>query len=121
MPPQCSINIFTLNSSELSPEAKNVFDSLVSYSYIVQTDERRLINSDNRTHVYRLNSILSPKYELALSKRGNVNFSSEEAELFFNPKKRVEYEKYFEEKQKIYNFPFGKKEAPIQLKFNMFS
>ena len=121
LPPQCSINIFTLNSSELSPEAKNVFDSLVSYSYIVQTDERRLINSDNRTHVYRLNSILSPKYELALSKRGNVNFSSEEAELFFNPKKRVEYEKYFEEKQKIYNFPFGKKEAPIQLKFNMFS
>lgn len=116
--PQCSINIFTLNPSELSKPARDVFDALVSYSYIVQTDERRQINSDNKTHVYRLNSILLPKYELGLSKRGSVNFTTADAELFFNLDLREKYESYVSSKMKGYNFPFGTKpDEPQQLTF----
>ena len=120
VPPQCSINIFTLNASELSESARQIFESLVSYSYIVQTDERRQINSDNKTHVYKLNTILYPKYELALAKRGAVNFSPEVAELFFNLSKKSEYDEYVSNRLKGYNFPFSTKEIQPQLSFNLF-
>ena len=118
-PPQCSINIFTLNASELSPEAREVFELLISYSYIIQTDERRQINSDNKTHVYRLNTILYPKYELALGKRGSINFTSNDAELFFNLNKKDEYEKYVSNKLKGYNYPFGTKKEESPCLFNL--
>lgn len=117
LPPQCSINIFTLNASELSPEAREVFEALLSYSYIIQTDERRQINSDNKTHVYRLNTILCPKFELALSKRGAINFSAAEAELFFNLDKSDEYETFVTNKLKGYNYPFGLKMEKTQTLF----
>jgi hypothetical protein len=120
LPPQCSINIFTLNASELSSKARDVFELLLSYSYIVQTDERRQINSDNKTHVYRLNTIFFPKYELALSKRGAINFSVADAELFFNIEKKDEYEKFVANKLRGYNFPFGGKKEQSQLLFNLF-
>lgn len=120
LPPQCSINIFTLNASELSSKAREVFELLLSYSYIVQTDERRQINSDNKTHVYRLNTIFFPKYELALSKRGSINFSVADAELFFNIEKKDEYEKFVTNKLRGYNFPFGGKKEQSQLLFDLF-
>lgn len=120
LPPQCSINIFTLNESELSPNARNVFEALLSYSYIVQTDERRQINSDNKTHVYQLNKILYPKYELALSKRGSINFTSADAECIFNLEKREEYDAFVDRKMKVYNFPFGGKQEQSQQIFKFF-
>lgn len=120
LPPQCSINIFTLNIGELSPHARMVFESLLSYSYIVQTDERRLINSDNKTHVYQLNKILYPKYELALSKRGSINFSPEDAECIFNLEMKAEYDAFVDRKMKGYNFPFGGKQEQAQLMFDLF-
>lgn len=119
LPPQCSINIFTLNTGGLSPHARMVFESLLSYSYIVQTDERRLINSDNKTHVYQLNKILYPKYELALSKRGSINFSPEDAECIFNLEMKAEYDAFVDRKMKGYNFPFGGKQEQAQLMFDL--
>lgn len=120
LPPQCSINIFTLNAGELSPNARTVFEALLSYSYIVQTDERRQINSDNKTHVYQLNKILYPKYELALSKRGSINFTSADAECIFNLELKDEYDAFVDRKMKGYNFPFGAKQEQSQLMFDLF-
>lgn len=119
VPPQCSINIFSLNVSELSEEARNVFESLQSYSYIVQTDERRLINSDNKAHVYRLNTILYPKYELAFGKRGLVTLTSSDAELFFNLSKKEQYDEFVSNRLKGYNFPFNIKEDQPVLAFDV--
>ena len=120
LPPQCSINIFTLNAGELSPQARTVFEALLSYSYIVQTDERRQINSDNKTHVYQLNKILYPKYELALSKRGSINFTTADAECIFNLGLKDEYDAFVDRKMKVYNFPFGGKQEQAQLMFDLF-
>jgi len=119
LPPQCSINIFTLNAGELSPNARMVFEALLSYSYIVQTDERRQINSDNKTHVYQLNKILYPKYELALSKRGSINFTPEDAECMFNLEMKADYDIFVDRKMKGYNFPFGGKQEQSQLMFDL--
>lgn len=119
VPPQCNINIFSLNVSELSEEARNVFESLQSYSYIVQTDERRQINSDNKIHVYRLNTILYPKYELAFGKRGLVTLTSSDAELFFNLSKKNQYDEFVTNRIKGYNFPFNIKEEQPMLSFDV--
>lgn len=120
LPPQCSINIFTLNAGELSPNARMVFEALLSYSYIVQTDERRQINSDNKTHVYQLNKILYPKYELALSKRGSINFTPEDAECMFNLEMKTDYDIFVDRKMKSYNFPFGGKQEQTHLLLDLF-
>ena len=120
LPPQCSINIFTLNAGELSPNARMVFEALLSYSYIVQTEERRQINSDNKMHVYQLNKILYPKYELALSKRGSINFTPKDAECMFNLEMKADYDAFVDRKMKGYNFPFGGKQEQAQLMFDLF-
>lgn len=120
LPPQCSINIFTLNADELSPNARMVFEALLSYSYIVQTEERRQINSDNKMYVYQLNKILYPKYELALSKRGSINFTPEDAECMFNLEMKADYDAFVDRKMKGYNFPFGGKQEQAQLMFDLF-
>lgn len=104
----------------MSEEARNVFESLQSYSYIVQTDERRQINSDNKVHVYQLNTILYPKYELAIGKRGLVSLTSADAELFFNLSLKEQYDKFVSEEIKSYNFPFNLKSKQTNLLFDIF-
>ena len=41
-----------------------------------------------------LNSILIPKWELSLAKRGLVALSLEDAEIIFNPEKHLDYKDY---------------------------
>ena len=62
---------------------------------------------------------LFPKYELALGKRGSINFTSNDAELFFNLNKKDEYEKYVSNKLKGYNYPFGTKKEESPCLFNL--
>ena len=105
LPPQCSINIFTIPDG-LSREAQDTINTLVLYSYLIEQDDRRKKNSDNRARVYRLNSILLPKWELSLERRGNVELTKEDAEIIFNPSRAQEYDKYVKDKLTAYNFPF---------------
>lgn len=114
-PPQCNIGIFSFNPTDLSVSARETFKSLLSYSYIIQTDDRREKNSDSKSHVYKLNSILVPRYELAFGKRGNVNVSAADAELFFNLDKGEEFKENQKKKIKAYNYPFIKTKAPAQM------
>ena len=108
LPPQCSINIFSVPDG-LSEEAQSAINTLVLYSYLIDQDERRRKNSDNKAHVYRLNSILLPKWELSLEKRGNVELTKEDAEVIFNPSRCEEYDKHIKNKLTAYNFPFTAK------------
>lgn len=108
LPPQCSINIFSVPDG-LSEEAQTTINTLVLYSYLIDQDERRRKNSDNKAHVYRLNSILLPKWELSLEKRGNVELTKEDAEVIFNPSRCEEYDKHIKNKLTAYNFPFTAK------------
>ena len=77
---------------------------------------RRKKNYDNKVSVYKLNTILIPKWELSLEKRGNVELTQEDAEIIFNPSRSKEYEQYLNNKLKNYNFPFvhsGMERTPI--------
>lgn len=107
LPPQCSINIFAISREHLSEKAREVFDLLERYSYFVSSEDRRLKNTNNKTSVYMLNSILIPKWELSLAKRGLVMLSPEDAEMIFNPEKHQEYQEYLNKKIKHYTYPFN--------------
>ena len=115
LPPQCSINIFSIDVTKLSDEAREVFETLMKYSYIIQTGERREKNTDNKECTYQLNSILIPKWELALAKRGQIDIPSAEAEvLLLNKSTKFGFDDLMREKLKKYNYPFGKLESEQQ-------
>lgn len=105
-PPQCSINIFSVSKEDMSENARVVFELLEKYSYFINSNERREKNQDTKNSVYMLNSILVPKWELSLAKRGLVTLNPEEVEYIFNSEKNTEFHNYLNKKMKQYNFPF---------------
>lgn len=107
LPPQCSINIFSVQEENLSAESLLSLRTLELYSYLVPHKDRRKKNADNKVSTYKLNSILAPRFELALEARANVELSKEEAEIIFNPLRKDEYEDFVRNKLKNYNFPFS--------------
>lgn len=107
LPPQCSINIFSIQEENMSAESLLSLRTLELYSYLVPHKDRRKKNADNKVSTYKLNSILAPRFELALEARANVELSKEEAEIIFNPLRKDEYEDFVRNKLKNYNFPFS--------------
>lgn len=120
VPPECSINIFSVIEDSMSDMARENLNYLKKYSYIVESEDRRKKNSDNKTKVYSLNSILLTKWELSLAKRGLVAISEEDAEYIFNPEKKDEYERHFNKELKKYNFPFVQEINPQPSLFDLF-
>ena len=107
LPPQCSINIFSVQEETLSSEALRTLKMLEMYSYIVPHKDRRKKNADSKSSTYKLNTILIPKYELSLETQGNVEISKNDAEIILNPNRADEYEDFVRNKLKAYNFPFA--------------
>lgn len=107
LPPQCSINIFSVQEENMSAEALQSLRTLELYSYLVPHKDRRKKNADNKVSTYKLNSILAPRFELALEARANVELSKDDAEIIFNPQRKDEYEDFVRNKLKSYNFPFS--------------
>ncbi len=106
LPPQCSIDIFSVQKENLSAEAKKSLQLLILYSYIVSHKDRQKKNAKNKTSTYKLNTILIPRWELALESRGNVELSTSDAEMIFNPALADRYKTFVKNKMKAYNFPF---------------
>ena len=107
LPPQCSINIFSVQEENMSAEALQSLRTLELYSYLVPHKDRRKKNADNKVSTYKLNSILAPHFELALEARANVELSKDDAEIIFNPQRKDEYEYFVRNKLKNYSFPFS--------------
>lgn len=106
LPPQCSIDIFSVQKETLSDEAKRALLLLELYSYIIPHKDRQKKNAKNKSSTYKLNTILIPKWELALESRGNVELTASDAEMIFNPANANQYKFFLKNKLKAYNFPF---------------
>lgn len=106
LPPQCSINIFSIKTGALSDSAKQIFETLIDYSYIVKANDRKLKNTLNNTDVYQINTAILPKWELALGKRGLVQIEDSLANFIFNLDMNDSYEKAVKNKLRKYNAPF---------------
>ena len=117
VPPQCSIGLFTVDQSRMSEKSKKVFEDLLKYSYIVRYNDRREKNELSENATYRLNSILLPKWELALGKRGSVDITGDDVNYFFDPSRKDEFNRFSMNKMKSYNFPFEKVIGALTLEF----
>lgn len=106
VPPQCSISIFSIPNEGISDVAKKTIETLLKYSYIIELKPRRQKNSVLKIKVYRLNSILLPKWELSISQRGMVDFNATETNLIFGETDVKSFEDYCKRKLKEYNYPF---------------
>jgi hypothetical protein len=118
-PPECSINIFGVNIEKLSNEARETFNFLEKYSYIIKSEEdRRGKNSNDKYRTYNINGTIIPHWELALSKRGIVILSSEEAEGIFNLTKRDKFDELLRTRKQQYNAPFTQDSLYTQTLFD---
>lgn len=111
LPPQCSINIFTIVKENMSSASRKIFEDLEQYSYIIKYNDRRDKNKKTNVPTYALNSILLPTYSLALTKRGHVNILPKEGDVIFNTDNNDEYKKFLSQKGRKCNFPFSEKES----------
>lgn len=110
-PPECSINIFGLNLEDLSEGARNTFNFLENYSYIIKSGEdRRDKNSNDKYRTYHINGTIIPHWELSLSKRGIVILSAEEAESIFSLNQSDKFEELLRKRKQKYNAPFSQSE-----------
>jgi hypothetical protein len=107
-PPECSINIFGINIENLSETARDTFNFLENYSYIIKSeDDRRDKNSNDKYRTFHINGTIIPNWELSLSKRGIVILSSEEAEAIFNLNLTNIFEELLCKRKQKYNAPFA--------------
>lgn len=118
IPPQCSINIFSVRKEQMSAIAKMVFTTLINHSYIVKAGERRVKNSQDVQEVYQINTALLPRWELAFGKRGLVEIEDVLANCIFEPNQKDSYEKIVKQKMNDYNAPFeGEASQSIEFDF----
>jgi hypothetical protein len=116
IPPECSINIFGLNIENLSVEARDTFNFLEKYSYIIKSEEdRRDKNSNDKYRTYNINGTIIPHWELSLAKRGIVILSIEEAESIFNLSQADKFEEILRKRKQRYNAPFSQSSIAPQL------
>lgn len=113
IPPQCSINIFSLKKTAMSTEAQKVFNTLVDYSYIIKVSERRVKNSNDMQEVYQINTTIMPQWELALGMRGLVEIEDALADAIFELDQQSTYDKIVRQKLREYNAPFEIQTTPF--------
>lgn len=113
IPPQCSINIFSLKKTAMSTEAQKVFNTLVDYSYIIKVSERRVKNSNDMQEVYQINTTIMPQWELALGMRGLVEIEDTLADAIFELDQQSTYDKIVRQKLREYNAPFEIHTTPL--------
>lgn len=115
LPPQCSINIFAVSKEDMSEKSREIFELLEKYSYFIDSKERRNKNANTKSSVYMLNSILIPKWELSLAKRGLITLNPYEVELIFDSKNHTAYQEYMNKKIKQYTYPFVLEESVFEI------
>jgi len=108
IPPECSISSFSINSTDITESIGTILDYLEQYSYLIKGSERREKNSSVYRVTYRVNGLIAPNWELALSTRGIIQLNSREVAAIFTFADDSEFNKLKEEKKTKYNAPFRK-------------
>ncbi len=83
-PVEVSPLAFSLNASELSDKARYILKRAENWSYIFRNPRGRpSANSQRMDEKFQLNPMLSPRWDLPVSVRGDVRLSAKVAEAIF--------------------------------------
>lgn len=109
-PSECSPCTFSLDRAALSDEANRIIDLGVSWSLLIEVSAgRKDRNSKKIDSKFRINPMLSPKWDLPLAMRGVVSLTSDEANSIFDWKLDATHKDVIKKKIARMNAPlFGK-------------
>lgn len=102
IPPECSINLFSIDIESLTGEYIKVFKILEEYSYLIKSQNRISKNSREKNETFFINGTIASYYELAISKRGVYTFQKDILDAIFDESK----EQILKDKIKNYYAPF---------------
>jgi hypothetical protein len=105
-PPECSLSSFSINTSDITTDTKQLLEYLEQYSYIIKGSDRREKNSSVHRVTYQINGLLAPNWELPIYKRGVLQLAAHEVAAIFEPKSDDEFTKIKLERKNRYNAPF---------------
>src|SRR5690606_16562943 len=83
LPNECALSSFSIKNTDIDSEIRKCLIYLEQYSYIIGVASGRDKNSPNTRVTYQINSILAPKWEIAISRRGVLHLTSEEVLCIF--------------------------------------
>lgn len=108
-PPECSINLFSIDSSFIN-KYSIAFNYLLNYSYLIKSGDRRGNNDDKKEMTFYINGTIAPYYELSINKRGVIKIGNEILNSFL-----LKDDSIVTKKLKNYNAPF--REIPNLIDF----
>lgn len=102
LPPECSINLFSVDISLFSNDVQKVLKTLEEYSYLIKSGNRKTKNSKTKNETFFINGTIAAYYDLSINKRGVCDLSREIVEaILANDKEHI-----LSDKIKTYNAPF---------------
>ena len=85
-PAECSLVTFSCDLANVSSEATNVIDLCEKWSLLIRIRRgQRDRNTKRVDSKYQLNSMLSPKWDLPVARRGVIALSPSEVDAIFSP------------------------------------
>ena len=120
LPPESSINCFSIVLEKLSENARRTFDELEMHSYLINVNKRRDKNTGEINKGYQINLAILPKWDLPISRRGVLELDKEMAEMIFNlDNSQEDFDRLSNQRVREYNAPFSIiKEESLQIDFN---
>lgn len=90
-PAECSLVSFSI-SSGVSPETETILKIAEQWSLFIKIGERSEKNSKESRTKYVLNPMLSPRWELPIYRRGNIDLTPQEVNSIFEKESDAEFE-----------------------------
>lgn len=106
-PSECSVSTFSVDFDELSQRAQSILKHAENWSFLIRVRDGHVDKNSMRLHdKYQLNSILAPRWGIAISRRGVIQLSRELAEAIFSLHDRESVGKLISARVSGMNAPF---------------
>jgi hypothetical protein len=112
--PEVSPLAVSFYDAELTGDAKQTLDSALNYSFVFEIrDGRPDRNSERLNRKIQLNPLLSPRWGLPISVRGDISLPPNMANAIFDPSRQAEFEVLLKNLNWKWNNPFAVRTRPL--------
>lgn len=91
-PSECSVITFCYDSTTISHESKKLIKFATQWSLFIDAGLHRDKNKKANLQKIQLNPLLSPRWDLAISRRGTITLSTDEINAIFDPQSTSKFE-----------------------------
>jgi len=109
-PSECSLCTFSVSWHECSETAKEIIQAAEHSSLLISLTEGAIDKNSNRLNKrYQISSMLAPRWDIPISKRGDITLSPEEVEAIFVSANADEFKKIKSKRLERMLAPFDEK------------